>query len=82
MSDATNRAKATDRAAGRRAGEREQVEHVDRDRGLTEQTSKRIGDELKAFYDGLVQEPLPDRFVRLLQQLEQRENSGQDGGER
>lgn len=70
MSDATNRAKAADKA-----GERESMEPGHQDKGLPEQTSQRIGDELKAFYDGLVSEPLPDRFVQLLQQLEQREKA-------
>lgn len=80
MSDATNRANA----AGRKAGEREAQESPQRDKALPEQTSQRIRDELMAYYDGLVNEPLPDRFVQLLQQLEQREKAGQkaERGER
>lgn len=70
MSDATDRAKSE-----RRTEEREPGGPAHRDTGLTEEASRRIGDELKAFYDGLVSEPLPDRFVQLLQQLEKREKS-------
>ncbi len=44
--------------------------------GLSDEASQRIGQELKAYYDGLVNEPLPDRFVQLLQQMEQKEKSG------
>ena len=50
--------------------------------GLSDEASQRIGQELKAYYDGLVSEPLPDRFVQLLQQMEQKEKSGgQNGGD-
>lgn len=72
MSDATNRAKPAEALSPDHAsGEVRRHE-----KGLGEEASRRIGDELKAFYDGLVQEPLPDRFVQLLQQLEQREAPG------
>ncbi|SMF79002.1 hypothetical protein SAMN06265365_13436 [Tistlia consotensis] len=79
MSDATNRAKPTQLPAR----ERQATEQGRREKGLSEEAARRIGDELKVFYDGLVQEPLPDRFVQLLQQLEQREKadkSGNSGG--
>lgn len=71
MSDATNRAKAADNR-----GDRKSVDPAHRDRRLPDKTTQRIGDELKSFYDGLVSEPLPDRFVQLLQELEQREKAG------
>ena len=40
-------------------------------------SQKRIGDQLRAMYDELVQQPVPDRFKSLLEQLEKkdRENS-------
>jgi hypothetical protein len=79
MSDATDRAKAADNA-----GERKPGTPAQRDKRLPDKTTQRIGEELKSFYDGLVSEPLPDRFVQLLQQLEQREKAGgkksPDGG--
>ncbi len=31
----------------------------------------RIGDQLRAMYDDLMQQPVPDRFAHLLSQLEQ-----------
>ena len=33
----------------------------------------RIGDQLRAMYDDLVQQPVPDRFAELLGRLEQRD---------
>jgi hypothetical protein len=33
-------------------------------------TQSRIGDQLRAMYDDLVQQPVPDRFRDLLSQLE------------
>ncbi|MGO4573040.1 NepR family anti-sigma factor [Microvirga sp. 2TAF3] len=33
-------------------------------------SQKRIGDQLRAMYDELMQQPVPDRFKDLLEQLE------------
>lgn len=33
-------------------------------------SQKRIGDQLRAMYDDLVQQPVPDRFIDLLAELE------------
>ena len=38
---------------------------------------ERIGDSLRAMYDDLVQQPVPDRFVELLSRLEQRNDAGE-----
>ena len=38
-------------------------------------SQKRIGDQLRAMYDELMQQPVPDRFKDLLAQLD-----GKDGG--
>jgi hypothetical protein len=38
-----------------------------------------IGQRLREVYNELVSEPVPDRFVQLLQQLKQREDQGQGG---
>ncbi len=38
-----------------------------------------IGERLREAYNELVSEPVPDRFVLLLQQLKQREDQGQGG---
>ncbi|MFC5085659.1 NepR family anti-sigma factor [Microvirga arabica] len=40
-------------------------------------SQKRIGDQLRAMYDELMQQPVPDRFRDLLDQLDK---SGQKGG--
>jgi hypothetical protein len=33
-------------------------------------SQNRIGDHLRAMYDGLMQQPVPDRFVDLINRLE------------
>jgi hypothetical protein len=38
-----------------------------------------IGQRLREAYNELVSEPVPDRFILLLQQLKQTENQGQGG---
>jgi len=40
-------------------------------------SQKRIGDQLRAMYDELMQQPVPDRFRDLLEQLDK---NGQKGG--
>ena len=35
----------------------------------------RIGDHLRAMYDDLIQQPVPDRFVELLNRLEKRNDA-------
>ena len=42
---------------------------------LDRQIQSRIGDQLRAMYDDLMQQPVPDRFAELLGRLE---NSGSD----
>jgi Anti-sigma factor NepR len=39
---------------------------------LDSTSQKRIGDQLRAMYDELVQQPVPDRFKNLLDQLEKK----------
>ena len=38
---------------------------------------ERIGDHLRAMYDNLVQQPVPDRFVELLSRLEKRNDAAE-----
>ena len=40
-----------------------------------------LGRELRQMYDGMVSQPVPERFVALLDALENRESKGGDGGE-
>ena len=37
---------------------------------LDSNSQRRIGDQLRAMYDELMQQPVPDRFKELLEQLE------------
>jgi hypothetical protein len=34
---------------------------------------KAIGNRLRAYYDSVAQEPVPDRFIELLKQLDEKE---------
>ncbi|HEX8666110.1 MAG TPA: NepR family anti-sigma factor [Beijerinckiaceae bacterium] len=43
--------------------------------GLDRAIQERIGDHLRAMYDDLVQQPVPDRFVELLSRLEKRNDA-------
>jgi len=39
---------------------------------LDSSSQKRIGDQLRAMYDELMQQPVPDRFKELLDQMEKK----------
>jgi hypothetical protein len=43
-------------------------------------SQKRIGDQLRAMYDELMQQPVPDRFRELLDQLDKK-NGGKEGSQ-
>jgi hypothetical protein len=43
--------------------------------GLDRAIQECIGDHLRAMYDDLVQQPVPDRFVELLNRLEKRNDT-------
>ncbi|QRM28250.1 NepR family anti-sigma factor [Microvirga sp. VF16] len=43
-------------------------------------SQKRIGDQLRAMYDELMQQPVPDRFKELLDQLDKK-NGGKGGSQ-
>ena len=42
---------------------------------LDSSSQRRIGDQLRAMYDELMQQPVPDRFKELLEQLEKGKSS-------
>ena len=46
--------------------------------GLDRIIQARIGDNLRAMYDDLLQQPVPDRFKDLLGQLERTDDKGQN----
>jgi hypothetical protein len=37
----------------------------------------RLAPQLRALYEELLQEPIPDRFIKLLDELERKESDGQ-----
>ena len=44
--------------------------------GLDRAVQARIGDQLRAMYDTLMQQPIPDRLAQLLDRLDKGEGSG------
>jgi hypothetical protein len=45
--------------------------------GLTREIQAKIGQQLRAMYDDVVQEGVPDRFADLLRQLDKQSDEGQ-----
>lgn len=48
--------------------------------GLSENIQEQIGAKLKALFDQAVEQPVPDKFVELLQALANKEPSADDSG--
>ncbi len=55
-------------------------EKLSSDAKLDRVIQRRIGDQLRAMYDDLMQQPVPDRFAQLLAQLEQGDEEPKTGG--
>ena len=49
--------------------------------GVGDEIQSHIGERLKTLYDDMLKEPVPDRFLELLTQLEKRERDGTPGRE-
>jgi Anti-sigma factor NepR len=47
---------------------------------LNDNIQEQIGAKLKALFDQVVEQPVPDRFVELLQALEDKEEGADDSG--
>jgi hypothetical protein len=47
-----------------------------RTRKLDKAVQSAIGARLRAYYDGVAREAVPDRFVQLLKQLEEKDRGG------
>lgn len=47
--------------------------------GLNREIQAKIGQQLRAIYDDVVQEGVPDRFASLLQQLDRPADEGKSG---
>lgn len=50
---------------------------LETDARLDSSSQKRIGDQLRAMYDELMQQPVPDRFKELLDQLDKQNKGSQ-----
>ena len=64
---------ASDKGKGRAAAvpEASLGDSISSDAKLDRVIQRRIGDQLRAMYDDLMQQPVPDRFADLLSKLEQ-----------
>ena len=62
------------RVGTKKKGEKMQPRTVDRPKGATSgidpRIQREIGKHLRAHYDTVLSEPVPDKFIELLQQLE------------
>ncbi len=47
--------------------------------GLNREIQAKIGQQLRAIYDDVVQEGVPDRFAELLKQLDRTTDEGKSG---
>ncbi len=47
--------------------------------GLNREVQAKIGQQLRAIYDDVVQEGVPDRFAELLKQLDRTSDEGKSG---
>ncbi len=50
--------------------------------GLPPDARNKIGQRLKTMYDNVVQQPVPDRFVQLLDELDSKRKRGGHDAER
>jgi hypothetical protein len=48
--------------------------------GLSETIQEQIGAKLKALFDHAVEQPVPDKFVQLLEELATKEEGADDSG--
>ena len=53
---------------------------ADRPRKLDKSVQAAIGARLRAYYDGVAGEAIPDRFVELMKQLEKKDGGGDKAG--
>jgi hypothetical protein len=56
--------------AGKPPADAKSARRQDKSDPLSADLQAHIGRRLKAFYDGVVSEPVPDRFSRLLEKLD------------
>lgn len=52
------------------------IQKLSHEPAIDRTSQNRIGDHLRAMYDGLMQQPVPDRFAELLDRLEARKDDG------
>ena len=50
-----------------------ELENLDEDLQIDEHIQRRIGTKLRSYYDELLNEPIPEKFVELLVKLDEKE---------
>jgi hypothetical protein len=50
-----------------------EVENLDEELQIDEHIQRRIGTKLRSYYDELLNEPIPEKFVELLVKLDEKE---------
>jgi hypothetical protein len=50
-----------------------EVEKLDEELQIDEHIQRRIGTKLRSYYDELLNEPIPEKFVELLVKLDEKE---------
>jgi hypothetical protein len=50
-----------------------EVENLDEELQIDEHIKRRIGTKLRSYYDELLNEPIPEKFVELLVKLDEKE---------
>jgi hypothetical protein len=57
----------------------DEMNHQKNASGLNREIQAKIGQQLRAIYDDVVQEGVPDRFAELLKQLDSTSDEGKSG---
>jgi hypothetical protein len=52
-----------------------EVEKKEEDLQIDEHIQRRIGAKLRSYYDELLNEPIPDKFIELLVKLDEKERA-------
>jgi hypothetical protein len=50
-----------------------EAENLEEELQIDEHVQRRIGTKLRSYYDELLSEPIPDKFIELLMKLDEKE---------
>lgn len=52
-----------------------EVENIEEDLQIDEHIQRRIGAKLRSYYDELLNEPIPEKFIELLVKLDEKQRA-------